>query len=150
MAAYQGNLCSPHDDDDDADPPRDLADDLAPPASFDVAAVGLGFHHFEDPDLAARRLADRLRPGGVLFIVDFLTHDGALPAAAEEAKATVAHQHGFSEGRIREVFEGAGVGGGFGIVEIGTIKAPRHDGGGGGGGHEPAPKRVFLARGTKV
>jgi hypothetical protein len=68
MHAYQGNLC--------------VADDPSPAAfaspefsSFDVAAVGLGFHHFDDPSLAARRLAERLKTEGVLVILDFFSHD---------------------------------------------------------------------------
>jgi SAM-dependent methyltransferase len=41
--------------------------------NFDVAAIGLGFHHFEDPPLAVKRLAERLKAEtGVLIIVDFL------------------------------------------------------------------------------
>ena len=68
MRAYQGNLCNPG----DPNPPA-----LASPEffDFDIAAVGLGFHHFDDPKLAARRLAERLKPGGVLMILDFLPHD---------------------------------------------------------------------------
>jgi len=67
MHAYQGNLLAP--------------DDLSPSAlaspnffNFDIAAVGLGLHHFDDPALAARRLVERLRPGGVLLVLDFLPH----------------------------------------------------------------------------
>lgn len=41
---------------------------------FDIAAVGMGFHHFDDPALAAKRLAGRLKKGGVLMIIDFLPH----------------------------------------------------------------------------
>jgi SAM-dependent methyltransferase len=68
MHAYQGNLCDPTD-------PNPTA--LAAPefSNFDIAAVGLGFHHFDDPALAARRLAERLKTGGVLMILDFLPHD---------------------------------------------------------------------------
>lgn len=39
---------------------------------FDIATVGFGFHHFEDVVLAAKQLKERLRPGGVLVINDFL------------------------------------------------------------------------------
>ena len=39
---------------------------------FDLATVGFGFHHFEDVVHAARSLKERLRPGGVLVINDFL------------------------------------------------------------------------------
>ena len=40
--------------------------------NFDLATVGFGFHHFEDVVFAASQLKDRLRPGGVLVINDFL------------------------------------------------------------------------------
>ncbi|KAF2017429.1 S-adenosyl-L-methionine-dependent methyltransferase [Aaosphaeria arxii CBS 175.79] len=40
--------------------------------NFDLATVGFGFHHFEDVTESARRLKERLRPGGVLIITDFL------------------------------------------------------------------------------
>ena len=68
MHAYQGNICVPED-------PNPAA--LASPefSDFDIAAVGLGFHHFDDPALAARRLAERLKTGGVLMILDFLPHE---------------------------------------------------------------------------
>lgn len=67
MAAFHGNLCIPGDEDPAAfRDPRFFG--------FDLAVVGLGFHHFDDPELAARRLVARLRPGGVLMIIDFLPH----------------------------------------------------------------------------
>ena len=68
MHAYQGNLCVPEDPSPAAFTSPEFFD-------FDVAAVGLGFHHFDDPALAARRLAERLKTGGVLAILDFLPHD---------------------------------------------------------------------------
>ncbi|KAL7773673.1 hypothetical protein CFE70_003639 [Pyrenophora teres f. teres 0-1] len=40
--------------------------------NFDIATVGFGFHHFEDVVYAAGQLKQRLRPGGVLVINDFL------------------------------------------------------------------------------
>lgn len=67
MHAYQGNLCVPED-------PNPSAFTSPEFYNFDIAAVGLGFHHFDDPELAAKRLAERLRPGGVLVILDFLPH----------------------------------------------------------------------------
>lgn len=90
---------------------------------FDIVMVGLGWHHFEDPALAAKRLAARLKTGGVLCILDFETHahDGgghggghghghghekeATDAVTEESKAmaTVTH-HGFSADQIRKQF----------------------------------------------
>ncbi|KAJ2975174.1 hypothetical protein NUW58_g8432 [Xylaria curta] len=53
-----------------------VGDDLLSPQlfNFDIAVVGGGFHHFGDPELAAKRLVERLKPGGVLLIWDFLPH----------------------------------------------------------------------------
>ena len=43
---------------------------------FDPAIVDFGFHNFEDPRLAAKRLGERLKPAkGVLVTVDFPPHD---------------------------------------------------------------------------
>jgi SAM-dependent methyltransferase len=52
--------------------------------NFDIAAVGFGFHHFEDVTHSARMLKERLRPGGVLIINDFL--EGGDVKADEEGK----------------------------------------------------------------
>jgi SAM-dependent methyltransferase len=71
---------------------------------FDVAAVGLGFHHFENVELATIKLMERLRPGGVLLIIDWLEHGGLDGPATH----TVAH-HGFSEKRVKQLFESAGL-----------------------------------------
>lgn len=43
---------------------------------FDIAAIGLGVHHFADPALAIERLVERLKAGGVLLIVDFVEEQG--------------------------------------------------------------------------
>lgn len=40
--------------------------------NFDLVTVGYAFHHFEDVVHAAERLKERLRPGGVMVITDFL------------------------------------------------------------------------------
>lgn len=67
MVAFSGNLCVPEDQDPEAFRDGKFFE-------FDLAVVGLGFHHFDHPDLAAKRLAARLKPGGVLLIIDFLPH----------------------------------------------------------------------------
>ena len=40
--------------------------------NFDLATVGFAFHHFEDVVFAAKSFKNRLRPGGVLLLTDFL------------------------------------------------------------------------------
>ncbi|KAH7075611.1 S-adenosyl-L-methionine-dependent methyltransferase [Paraphoma chrysanthemicola] len=75
--------------------------DLAGPEwhDFDIAAVGFGFHHFEDVVHSARQLKERLRPGGVLVINDFL--EGGDVKADEEGNPIegtagnhAVHKHG--------------------------------------------------------
>ncbi|KAJ0123706.1 methyltransferase-like protein [Diaporthe amygdali] len=152
MVAFHGNLCVPEDED-----PEAFRDGRF--SGFDLAVVGLGFHHFDDPDLAAKRLVARLRPGGVLMIIDFLPHaphghdhhhDGTHAhghghhgvdsdeGADEKALRTVTH-HGFSEERIREVFVGAGAGKDFALDDMGQVKF----------GEKLGKRTLFMARGTK-
>jgi len=71
--------------------------------NFDIAVVGLGFHHFEEPALAAERLAKRLKKGGVLMIIDFLPHGNAVyeTETGEEVdgkKHAHDHSHSHSHG----------------------------------------------------
>lgn len=89
MVAFQGNLCVPGDED-----PGAFHDDRF--FGFDLAVVGLGFHHFDDPDLAAKRLVARLKPGGVLMIIDFLPHapHGSGASAGHDNHQHHHHQHG--------------------------------------------------------
>jgi SAM-dependent methyltransferase len=67
---------------------------LASPELFDLdlAVVGMGFHHFADPGLAAKRLVERLKKGsGVLLILDFLPHE---PIPGHGERQSHDHQHG--------------------------------------------------------
>jgi SAM-dependent methyltransferase len=135
MRAHVGNLLDP----------VSVPEALSGPEfhGFDVAAVGMGFHHFPDPTLASRRLAERLRTGGVLFIVDFLPHeDPKSHSHGHEAAHTVIH-FGFSEEDVRASFEAAGVGGKFEYVVLGKGVVFSHD----GKEHE---RSLFMARGVKL
>lgn len=82
---------------------------------FDIVAIGLGFHHFENLPLSTKRLAERLRSGGVLLIVDFLPFDSeaqhrAQPPDADtpDMSATIKHS-GFTEEGIKKLFGEAGL-----------------------------------------
>ncbi|KAK7972730.1 methyltransferase domain-containing protein [Apiospora saccharicola] len=142
---------------------------------FDLAALGLGFHHFADPPLAARRLVERLRPGGVLLILDFVTHEpivknepreeegqeensghghghghrhGGHGQGDDKASHNAAHtvtHHGFSESQMKGIFEAAGAGRGFAFLELGSGVVFTH-----GSGKDGSKRRVFLARGEKA
>jgi SAM-dependent methyltransferase len=67
VTAVVGNLFTP-----------EPSDALAEPEyfNFDIVAVGSAYHHFEDVTLATKRLVERLKPGGVLFIIDFIQGAG--------------------------------------------------------------------------
>ncbi|KAK7432839.1 hypothetical protein QQZ08_000702 [Neonectria magnoliae] len=167
-SAFLGNLGDPSD-------PTPSAFSDAKFFDFDTAGVGLAWHHFDDCGLVAKRLADRLKPGGVLFIVDFSSHE----MDAEHASSHGITHHGFSKDQIKSMFEEAGVGRDFAFeelpkpIEFNTIQSGNegghghdHDHGHGHGhhhhhgqdhkhDHEKAPgkaqiKRVFIARGSKL
>ena len=110
---------------------------------FDLVVVGYGFHHFEDLELATGRLAERLRPGGVLLIVDFAPHEEL--EGGHPARHTVAH-YGFGAEEVQSLFGGAGLVD-VGVLEMeGMIEMKRP----GAGDEEPGHKRkVFLGRGRK-
>lgn len=92
VSVYEGNLFATE------GPPESLQ---APSLyDFDIAAVGLGFHHFDSPSLCIKLLAERLKPGGVILIVD-LCDDGNKLIAKPGITA-----NSFSEQRMKEIFEG--------------------------------------------
>ncbi|RMZ92278.1 hypothetical protein DV736_g495, partial [Chaetothyriales sp. CBS 134916] len=97
--------------------------------NFDLAAIGLGFHHFENLELCLQRLTERIKPGGTLIIVDFLTHE---PEA--RFHKIVAH-HGFSQGQIKQLFEEAGLVDVDIVVMDGEVLM-----------HDRMPRKVFAAR----
>lgn len=134
-SAYLGDLASPSD-------PAPAALQGSKFFDFDVAGVGLAWHHLDDCALAAKRLAERLRPGGVLFILDFVPHE---MESAHAAGHGVMH-HGFSADQIRTMFDAAGVGRDFSYEEL-QDKIVFHNAQGEGKHKE---KRIFLARGTKA
>ena len=59
------------------DPSPSAETTLSTSSTFDIVAVGLGFHHFASPADALKRLARRTRKGGTVVIVDFAPFEAA-------------------------------------------------------------------------
>ncbi|OAA38685.1 UbiE/COQ5 methyltransferase [Beauveria brongniartii RCEF 3172] len=112
---------------------------------FDVAGVGMGFHHFEDTTLAAARLAGRLAVGGSLFVLDFLPHGAEPHHGLLLAERGVRHL-GFDEEKTRRIFEEAGAAGEFRYKELDTVIEIENMPAQG----QTMRRRLFLARGTKT
>lgn len=100
MVAFHGNLCVPGEEN-----PEAFRDGKF--FGFDLAVVGLGFHHFDAPDLAAKRLAARLRPGGVLMIIDFLPHASHGSGPPDGGHDHHHHHHGDGHGSSSHGNQGA-------------------------------------------
>ncbi|KAF2753296.1 S-adenosyl-L-methionine-dependent methyltransferase [Pseudovirgaria hyperparasitica] len=75
--------------------------------NFDIACIGLGFHHFEDPADAAKKLATRLKPGGVLLLIDLLSDDGTAFNDHDAVKSI--QKHGFTESDMQKIYDNAGL-----------------------------------------
>ena len=102
---------------------------------FDLAIIGLGFHHFSNLELCVERLKQRLRVGGVFAIVDLVAHSGH--DGHEGVEHIVAH-NGFSEEQVRELF------GRCGLQDVGFREMPEQV-----LMHGTTPMRVFVAKGVK-
>jgi SAM-dependent methyltransferase len=80
---------------------------------FDLAAVSMALHHFDKPDLALKRLGERLKKDGMFLIIDLVPEaehsTNGLHKAFPQASATV-RTHGFTLENMRKLFKDAGMG----------------------------------------
>lgn len=86
MSAVQGNIVA-----DDASSEQDLSKEEL--FGFDLVGMSNALHHMESPSLALERLMQRLKPGGTLLIVDFITESNA-STQSHPAEQAHAHHHG--------------------------------------------------------
>jgi SAM-dependent methyltransferase len=98
--------------------------------NFDIIVMSMALHHIADAQLMIEKLQTRLRDGGILVIVDWLSmglgvppteggdrneHEGEEDGFAKEAKlklAAAAHvvaHWGFSKEEMKALFENAGM-----------------------------------------
>ena len=108
---------------------------------FDVAVIGLGFHHFDNPVRAVQRLNERLKPGvGVLLIIDFLPFNEEQGPSSQDLQHTIKHS-GFEQKNIETIFKIAR----FERFSFSVIDEPAimnmQDG--------PRKRQMFVARGVK-
>ncbi|KIY68762.1 hexaprenyldihydroxybenzoate methyltransferase [Cylindrobasidium torrendii FP15055 ss-10] len=73
---------------------------------FDVAVCLMGWHHIASPEDMTRILSSQLNTEGWLFVADVKTLDGQ---TLEKHRDIVRHTEGFTEERMREMFEAAGL-----------------------------------------
>ena len=148
MSAFTGNFLDPA----DPSPAAFLGQEFH---GFDIAVVGLVFHQLNDPILAATKLAERLKTGGALLIIDFHTdekaseqgHDGGFwrkhGHGSSDTTSKRGNQNGFGEVGMKGIFESAGVGMNFGFEVI--VKDAVFD-----TGKHSMTSDVFMARGIKA
>lgn len=109
MTTVQGNLLTADPVDFSSTNPPMTEEQLS---DFDLVAICMALHHVDDLDLAVKRLVERLRPGGVLLIIDWATKTDAgkgITGAAHPASHTVSH-NSFTREQILGLFAGAGCG----------------------------------------
>lgn len=99
---------------------------------FDLVAISMALHHFDNPEVSLQRLAGRLKVGGALLVIDYTPRDGSTRAqreyeeelreqkkedgsldnspnsAAIAARHTVSKPNGFTRQEMGELFEKAG------------------------------------------
>ncbi|PIL33027.1 hypothetical protein GSI_04476 [Ganoderma sinense ZZ0214-1] len=107
---------------------------------FDLVVCCASFHHLASIDDTTRLLASFLKPGGALLVADIKAADDGRQLFPETHHGLVPHRHGITEARLREAFEGAGLGA-FDFHDAATQKLP----------HDPHGEEAtwFVARGVK-
>ncbi|KAF5860185.1 hypothetical protein ETB97_001890 [Aspergillus alliaceus] len=126
-----------------------VSDDLSGPdySDFDVVFVSMALHHFEKPDLAMKRLGERLKKGGVCLIIDILPHGkhdhNAHEMHNEFAETThTIKTHGFTLEDMHKLYEAAGVAMKFDFQVIDEPLEFERDG-------KKFSKTIFIARGQR-
>lgn len=133
MHARQGNLLE--------EPEKFEDPDLF---GFDVALISMSLHHVENAPKMIEKLAERLRPGGSLVVIDWVSPQesgcGFPPKPAHLPAVETITYHGFTEKQMLDMFNAAG------LTDIGykwhpeRSKGPKEIGG---------EQQLFFARGTK-
>lgn len=96
--------------------------------NLDVVTISMALHHFEHPDRALQSMGQRLKKGGVCFILDLVPRAGDLrPEHEHKHEHRHGHEnedefvepvhtiktHGFSREDMQQLFQGGGLHAGF-------------------------------------
>ncbi|KAF8449538.1 S-adenosyl-L-methionine-dependent methyltransferase [Kalaharituber pfeilii] len=96
MHAYHGTLIDPAD-------PNPLQFSSPEFSDFDLAMASMALHHFADPAYSLQKLAERVKSGGVLLVVDNTDKAGGL--AHKHAMEGTISKSGFTREETKEMFE---------------------------------------------
>lgn len=111
---------------------------------FDVAAIPMSLHHVEDAPKLIEKLTERLRPGGSVLVIDWVSPQesgcGLPPKAAELPAVQTITYHGFTEKQMLDMFKAAGLTNISYKWHPGRSKGPVEIGG---------EQQLFFARATK-
>ncbi|KAJ4024437.1 hypothetical protein NW752_003006 [Fusarium irregulare] len=128
MHAVQGDIIEPE---------STPSPELNTPAyfNFDLIVMCLALHHIEDPDNMILQLSRRLRPGGILLIIDWVSDREGM----DFSKLGV-NRMGFGEDEVKSAYEKAGLADWSWKLTSTPSPVPREIGG---------KQQLFFARGRK-
>ncbi|KAF4434340.1 hypothetical protein F53441_13711 [Fusarium austroafricanum] len=137
MRAIQGDLIEPE---------STPSPELNTPAffDFDLVVMCMALHHIENPDNMILQLSKRLRPGGILLIVDWLANSE--DSSVQNGNRTMGvpngavNRMGFKEGEVKSAYEKAGLEDWSWKWAASPSQVPREIGG---------EQQLFFARGKK-
>ncbi|EXK45927.1 hypothetical protein FOXG_07643 [Fusarium oxysporum f. sp. lycopersici 4287] len=107
---------------------------------FDVVAMCMALHHIEDPENMISQLSKRLRPGGILLIIDWVASSAGSSAQTGNRTLGAISRMGFQENEVKSSFDKAGLEDWAWKLTSAPSQVPREIGG---------EQQLFLARGKK-
>ncbi|EXL53916.1 hypothetical protein FOCG_07036 [Fusarium oxysporum f. sp. radicis-lycopersici 26381] len=107
---------------------------------FDVVAMCMALHHIEDPENMILQLSKRLRPGGILLIIDWVASSAGSSAQTGNRTLGAISRMGFQENEVKSSFDKAGLEDWAWKLTSAPSQVPREIGG---------EQQLFLARGKK-
>lgn len=107
---------------------------------FDVVVMCMALHHIEDPDNMILQLSKRLRPGGILLIIDWVASSAGSSAQTGNRTLGAISRMGFQENEVKSSFDKAGLEDWAWKLTSAPSQVPREIGG---------EQQLFLARGKK-